>query len=154
MESARELAPDATLAHRQRMPAPTGLNSLEKVLRFALPGRDDAGAAPTRTSPVPSARDLARALELIHEAAQAMRASEERAREGEARNQALAQRATEELRAAEAKIQGSEARARAAEARVHETEERLREAEARTTEIETWLAQIFSTISEELPLRN
>lgn len=119
-----------------------GPEGIEKVLRFTLPEkREDSSARPTSMM----ARDFAAAVDIVHGAAEAIRAAESRTREAEARTQLLVQRATEELKNAETRIQAAEARAQAAEARAQD-------AEARMTEAESWLRQIFSTITEELPL--
>lgn len=140
----RPLAEDDVNRLRARAETVPGFDGLEKVLRFSLPGREgDAGRDRASTL---SARDISQAMDLVHEAAQSIRAAEERARDGEARTQALLQRATEELKAAEARVQASEAKARAAETRAQESE-------ARASESEGWLRQIFATISEELPRR-
>lgn len=149
MESARKVRVEdgsEDTSERARVRQDSGLESLEKVLRFTLPSRD--GETETgRPRASLSVRDITHALELVHGAAQNMKAAEERARESEVRTQALVQRATEELKSAEARVQASEARVRAAEARAQEAEARAREAEE-------WLSQIFSTISEELPPRD
>ena len=114
-----------------------GLAGLDNVLRLAL-GRKDPASDLTRGNP--TKRDFSAALDLVHQAAQAMQATEERAR-------AIAQRATEELRAAEARIQSAEARIRALEARA-------KEAEARAKEYEEWLVRIHDTIVQEFSSRN
>ena len=119
-----------------------GPEGIDKVLRFTPPEkREEPSARPTSLI----ARDFAAAVDIVHGAAEAIRAAESRTREAEARTQLLVQRATEELQNAETRIQAAEARAQAAEARAHE-------AEARTKEAESWLRQIFSTITEELPV--
>ena len=119
-----------------------GADGIEKVLRFTLPEkRDEPGVRTTSLT----ARDFAAAVDIVHGAAEAIRAAESRSREAEARTQLLVQRATEELKNAETRIQAAEARAQAAEARATE-------AEARTKEAESWLRQIFSTITDELPV--
>lgn len=119
----------------------TGGEGIEKVLRFALPEKRDEPGVRTKSL---TARDFAAAVDIVHGAAEAMRAAESRSRDAEARTQLLVQRATEELKNAEARVQAAEARAQAAETRAQE-------AEARTKEAEDWLRQIFSTITEELP---
>lgn len=124
---------------------PAGDGSLEKVLRFAAPARDGEGER--ERGELPTMRDMANAVNLVHGAAQCIRAAEDRARDAESRNQAIMQRATEELKAAEARVQAAEARVRAADTRAGEAEGRAKDAEA-------WLRQIFSTISEELPERS
>lgn len=120
-----------------------GADGIEKVLRFTLPEKRDEPSVRTTSL---TARDFAEAVDIVHGAAEAIRAAESRSRDAEARTQLLVQRATEELKNAETRIQAAEARAQSAEARAAE-------AEARTKEAESWLRQIFSTITEELPVQ-
>ncbi|WP_375458212.1 hypothetical protein [uncultured Enterovirga sp.] len=131
---------------RSRVESGQSLEGLDKILRFSPTSRDAEQDGSRERGPGFSARDIAQAIDLVHEAAQSIRVAEDRARDGEARTQALLQRATEELKSAEARVQAAEARARTAETRSQEAEARLREAE-------DWLRQVFSAISEELPLR-
>lgn len=124
-------------------------DGIEKVLRFAAPtksGEADGEAAPKSGSGFVTAREFAAAIDGVHEAAGLLRAAQERTREAEARTHNVAQRAAEELKLAESRIQALEARIRAAEARAQDAETRAKEADA-------WLRQIFSTISEELPVK-
>ena len=151
MEQARKFRTDADPEDpfarlRSRAEASPAVESLDKVLRFS-PGTRDAGqdAARERAGAL-SARDITQAIDLVHEAAQSIKAAEDRVREGDARTQALLERATEELKNAEARVQAAEARARTAEGRAQDADTRLREAEG-------WLRQVFSAISEELPQR-
>lgn len=150
MDSARKVRVEGgsdDVSDRGRARPESGLDTLEKVLRFTLPGRESEADGSRARSQNLSVRDITHALELVHGAAQSIKAAEERAREGEVRTQALVHRATEELKSAEARVQASEARVRASEARAQEAEARAREAEE-------WLSQIFATISEELPPRD
>ncbi len=121
---------------------------IEKVLRFAAPAPKamEPEPAPAKSGGPVTAREFATAIDFVHEAAQAIKAAEERTREAESRTQGLAQRAAEELKNAELRIQALEARVRAAEGRAQEAETRAKEADA-------WLRQIFTTIAEELPVR-
>lgn len=122
------------------------LDGLEKVLRFALPGRaPEAEPIQDRGSSF-TAREMTRLMDLVHEAAKAIRAAEDRSRDYDARAKAIAERATEEIKSAEARTEEAESRARAAELRAHEAEVRAKEAD-------NWLRQIFMTVSEELPVR-
>lgn len=114
----------------------SGSDGVDKVLRFALPEKREGPS--TRTSSL-TASDFAAAVDIVHGAAEAIRVAESRSREAEARTQLLVQRATEELKNAEARVQAAEARAQAAEMRAQEAE--------------GWLRQIFSTITEELPVQ-
>lgn len=126
---------------RAKSSAVTG-EGIEKVLRFTLPEkREEPSARATSLT----ARDFAAAVDIVHGAAEAIRAAESRSREAESRTQLLVERATEELKNAETRIHAAEARAQAAETRAQEADARMKEAES-------WLRQIFSTITEELPV--
>lgn len=124
---------------------PAGAAAPDRIFRLPIPGGQPETASTDRV-PSPGPRELSEAIGLVHEAAQSIRAAEERARDNEARMEALLQRATGELKSAEARKHAAEARARAAETRADE-------AEIRSREIEDWLRQIFATIAEELPVR-
>lgn len=140
---------DGSLARgRDRSDPPRSLHEIEKIFRLSSSSRDVEASQRERADRGPgfTARDISHAIDLVHEAAQSIRAAEDRARDGEARTQALLQRAAEELKNADSRAQACEARARAAEARAHDAETRAKEAE-------NWLHQIFATISEELPAR-
>ncbi len=152
MEQALRIQPEdmvapAPVPERPKLEAVS--EGVEKVLRFApaakSPEPEQAPVSAKAMGPV-TAREFATAIDFVHEAAQAIRAAEDRTREAEARTQNLAQRAAEELKNAELRIQALEARVRAAEGRAQEAENRAKEADA-------WLRQIFTTIAEELPVR-
>lgn len=104
------------------------LEQLKKVLRRSL---GPAEKAPEHTAETEEAgrQDMSGALDLVHQAAAKMRATEERARNREAHAEALAQRAQQALEAADARVQNAEARVRAAEARATDAENRAKEAE-------------------------
>ena len=151
MEQARRIyAEDETFAPTDRAPVRAEVEgsaeSIEKVLRFATPTKpaEHDAPIPQRTQGPVTARELAAAMDFVHEGATAIKAADDRARDAEARTQAIAQRATEELKNAELRIQALEGRLRAAEARAHDAETRAKEADG-------WLRQIFATIAEELP---
>lgn len=149
METARRLRDeDEALieAPRTRVDAEKVSEGIEKVLRFAMPPRAGEPGPAGRSSAPMTAREFAAAIDLVREAAEAMKVAENRTREAEARTQTVAQRAAEELKSAEARLQATEARVRTAEARAQD-------AEARAQEADSWLRQILSTISEELPVR-
>lgn len=143
----REDAPEAQhgVARLRRDEQENGLAGLDKVLRFALTPREQAGEA-AREREIPGRRDWSAALDLVHDAAEAIRVTEERAQAMETRAQTLAERATEELQAAVVRIQAAEARAKAAEARAQDAEARAKDAEA-------WLVRLHDVIVEELPSR-
>ena len=150
MEQALRLQPEDMASLPAERPKSEAVSEgIEKVLRFAAPAprpvESEPAPTPKAAGPV-TAREFATAIDFVHEAAQAIKAAEERTREAESRTQSLAQRAAEELKNAELRIQALEARVRAAEGRAQEAETRAKEADA-------WLRQIFTTISEELPVR-
>jgi hypothetical protein len=101
----------------------TGLEGLDNVLRLAFPPEEGA-EGPDRKGP--SERDWVKTLYLVDQAADALRAAEERIRDLEARNEELVHRATDELKAAQSMVQAAESRAMRAETRAKEAEERAR----------------------------
>ena len=101
----------------------TGLEGLDNVLRLAFPP-EEGGEGPDRKGP--SERDWVKTLYLVDQAADALRAAEERIRDLEARNEELVHRATDELKAAQSMVQAAESRAMRAETRAKEAEERAR----------------------------
>lgn len=82
-------------------------------------------APPTSTAAAPAGRDWASAVELINEAAEAVRMADERAAAAERYSQELAQYYTEQAKAAELKIAGLEKRLEVTEAKAREAEEWL-----------------------------
>ena len=106
------------------MESKTGLEGLDNVLRLAFPPEESADLADR--SKGPTERDWVKTLYLVDQAADALRAAEERIRDLEARNEELVQRATDELKAAQAMVQAAETRAMRAETRAKEAEERAR----------------------------
>ncbi|HTJ03380.1 MAG TPA: hypothetical protein VL492_11360 [Methylovirgula sp.] len=80
--------------------------------------------APTPAA-VPAGRDWASAIELINEAAEAVRLADERAIAAERYSQELAQYYTEQAKAAELKIAGLEKRLEVTEAKARDAEEWL-----------------------------
>jgi len=101
----------------------TGLEGLDNVLRLAFPPEEGPEAADRKG---PSERDWVKTLYLVDQAADALRAAEERIKDLEARNEELVQRATDELKAAQAMVQQAESRAMRAETRAKEAEERAK----------------------------
>jgi hypothetical protein len=110
---------------RPRVESKTGLEGLDNVLRLAFPpeGGAEPGADPRKG---PTERDWVKTLYLVDQAADALRAAEERIRDLEARNEELVQRATDELKAAQTMVHAAETRAMRAETRAKEAEERAR----------------------------
>jgi hypothetical protein len=104
------------------------LEQLKKVLRRSL-GSQETAPDPVHEAPEHGRQDMSGALDLVHQAAAKMRATEERARNREAHAEALAQRAQQALEAADQRVQNAEARSRAAEARAQDAENRAKEAE-------------------------
>jgi hypothetical protein len=87
----------------------------------------------------PQQRDWSSALELIREASEAVRFSEERVTELESEMQELAAKAAEGLRSLESQLSASERRNA-------QFEERARLAEARASEAEGWLVRLHDAI--------
>ena len=102
----------------------TGLEGLDNVLRLAFPPEESAEQGPDRKGP--SERDWVKTLYLVDQAADALRAAEERIRDLEGRNEELVHRATDELKAAQSMVQAAEMRAMRAETRAKEAEERAK----------------------------
>lgn len=80
---------------------------------------------PPPTAAVPAGRDWASAIELVNEAAEAVRLADERAIAAERYSQELAQYYTEQAKAAELKIAGLEKRLEVTEAKARDAEEWL-----------------------------
>jgi chemotaxis protein histidine kinase CheA len=119
----RDAIDDARRA-RPRVGGKTGLEGLDNVLRLAFPPEDGADPAAERRGP--SERDWVKTLYLVDQAADALRAAEERIRDLEARNEELVRRATDDLKAAQTMVHAAETRAVRAEARAKEAEDRAR----------------------------
>ena len=97
--------------------APSSVDSPENILNFPH-------GAP------PSARyDTTATLDLVSQAAEAVRSIQDHARESEARASSLAQKAIDQLHLAEARIQSAEAARRVAEENLYKMGARLEEAE-------------------------
>lgn len=97
-----------------------------------LPGQAPAGDV----SPV---RDFKSAIDLIKEASEAIRLSEERAVELEQQLHQVSTRANEQVKALEIQVA-------ALERRLLKSEERARAAEVRANDAETWLSRLHDTI--------
>lgn len=111
----------------------------EKVVSFMTAPAD----APREGQGGPAVqRDWSSALDLIREASEAIRISEERASELEIQVQQVAAQAAEEIRILESRIASGDQRLQA-------TEERLRAAEARANEAEAWLVRLHDAILTE-----
>ncbi len=91
----------------------------------------------------PAQPNWSASLSMVHQAAEVMRASAERAQTVEARSQEVLQRASQELRNAQAKI-------KTIEEQLHASETRAKAAEARAKEAEGWLQRMHDAISEDL----
>lgn len=85
-------------------------------------------------------RDWSSALDLVQEACEAIRISEERVLELERQNQQSSFQAREDIKALQLQLQASERRAQAAETRATR-------AEARALEAESWLARLHDAIT-------
>lgn len=150
-------------------------NSLVRGLMNALP---PVGPEPARRSDDPpdapaggeERRDWSATLGLVQRAVAAVKASEERVTDLDARSREVADRFEEERRVARARIIAAESRAEEAEFRVRETENYVREletraddlqreledtrvrakdAEARALEAETWLKRLHDALMDQ-----
>lgn len=141
----------------------------ETVRRLPLqarPAGQDSDALHPETGP--TKESWSAALDMVNEAVEAMRISEERAAELEAQLENLTKRYNEELRAMEARLSLSESRmedalahARQQEARAREAELRAKkaeaaaeqanaranEADARANDAEEWLARVNDAVT-------
>lgn len=129
MEQARRTPPrdngDEAKRTRPRIgPQKTGLEGLDNVLRLAFPPDEPGEHGPDRKGP--TERDWVKTLYLVDQAADALRAAEERIRDLEARNEELVQRATDELKAAQSMVKAAEARANRADERAKAAEDQAR----------------------------
>jgi chromosome segregation ATPase len=116
----------------------TDVEEEDKVLSFAPTPRERA-LEPARDRSPSQKRDWSAAIDLVREASEAIRLSEERATELEGRTQELLQRFREELKSAQARIAASEKRA-------EEAEGRARDAESRMKDAEQWLERFHDAI--------
>ena len=96
--------------------------------------------APGGELPSIAGRDFASALDLIREASEAVRISEDRANDLEHQLAQMTARANEQVRALEAQLL-------ATERRMQRAEERARGAEARADNAETWLIRLHDAIT-------
>lgn len=102
------------------------------------PGHNSQNALSETEEPV-QRRDWSSALDLVQEACEAIRISEERVQDLERQGQQASQQAREDIKALQLQIQAGERRAQAAEARATK-------AEARALEAESWLARLHDAI--------
>jgi len=84
-------------------------------------------------------RDWSAALDLVHEASEAIRIRDERTTEMEIEHRLDAERAAEEIRSLQEQLDETEVR-------LAESEARARRAEARASEAEAWLAKMHDAI--------
>ncbi|MFC5552319.1 hypothetical protein ACFPQ7_00010 [Methylobacterium iners] len=143
------LSSDGTSAIEARAAVADG--SLSKVLRLVGSFDDlESEVPPTRRS---SARDWAKLIDRIREAAARSREVEAQAHEQELRVQDLLDRAREDIQAAAERVRAADARAAELEARTEKllksADERVTAAEERARVAEEWLARVYDTISQE-----
>lgn len=151
-------------------------NPVVRGLMNALPAAaPEAAASPSpepaeAPAPVGEGRDWSATLGLVQRAVAAVRASEERVSDLDARSREAADRSEEERRVARARIIAAESRAEEAEFRLRETENyardvevraeelqreldearaRMRETEARALEAETWLKRLHDALMDQ-----
>jgi chromosome segregation ATPase len=94
---------------------------------------------PAATS-VPSRHDALAALDLVSQAAEAIRGMQDRAAESETRARALAESAIEKLQLADARVQSAEAARSAAQEAISKLSTRLQEAERELTRTQAQIA--------------
>jgi hypothetical protein len=99
--------------------------STEDRLRLPPAPRKSAPSEPTPSGGGVVRRDWAAALDLINEACEAVKMSEQRAKDAELYNLNLVQSHAEQMKRAETRAQAAEGRAEAAERRAAEAEEWL-----------------------------
>ena len=122
------------VAQQPQAEHPPGIEELNKILRMAVARGaelDQLGFNESRP-----AEGTSKALSLIQRASEAINVSGARAREMEARAEALALRAADEVKAALARVQRAEQIAREAELRAELAELRVQESEARANAAE------------------
>jgi len=154
---------------RSRRPAAAEPDDFENVLRLRLASGEQRGRERRL------GREGAAMLQAVKQASLEMTATENRARDIEARGVALAERALQQLKAAESRIQAAEEAARVAESRIlkaearaqraeshlqeaearaQEAETRAQQAEARAQEAEEWLTRLNEAIEDSLLRRS
>lgn len=147
----------------------TRAEDLEKVLRLPLLSRlRDQGPDALWPASGSPRRDWSAALDLVNEAFEALRMTDERVAELEVQLEELTRRYNEEARAAQARLLSAESRteealtrarqqetrAKDAEARAAKAEASAREATARASEAEEWLARFHDAIVKGFSLRS
>jgi small-conductance mechanosensitive channel len=115
------------------------LQASEKVVSFIPQAGESSRPAEEPRQAAKSPRDWSTAIELIQEASEAIRISEERATELEGHLRQITAEASEEMRRLEAHIA-------AGEQRLLKAEERVRRAEARADEAEAWLVRLHDAV--------
>lgn len=110
----------------------------DKVINFSPAMSDNASAADGGTPALPQ-RDWVSAIDLVQEAAEAIRISEERAVDLENQLRSVIGQAEEEVRQLQKSLASSQQS-------LSQAEERARRAEARAKEAETWLVRIYDAV--------
>lgn len=123
---------DASPPHRDKIVSFTSSGA------FGAPSAAAELAAPDRR-PSGHVGDWSAAIELVHEASEAIRISEERAVELEAQLGQVMAQAAEEMRRLNAEIAG-------VEQRLARSEDRARAAEDRADEAEAWLGRLHEAV--------
>jgi len=110
----------------------------DKIVTFMAP-TGGSGSTGAERGPAGSQRDWSSALDLIREASEAIRISEERAADLEDQIRQLTAQAGDEIRSLEARIA-------AGERRLIKSEERAAAAEARAEHAEGWLTRLHDAV--------
>ena len=117
----------------------------DKIVSFSSPSGAFGSPSSAGAEPAPDRRppshvgDWSAAIELVHEASEAIRISEERAAELEAQLGQVMAQAAEEMRRLNAEIAG-------VEQRLARSEDRARAAEDRADEAEAWLGRLHEAV--------
>lgn len=129
------------MTHMDDMPEPAlpKVGTREAELAASKRGNVSYFPEPPRPGDPQSSRDFSSAIDLIKEASEAIRFSEERAVELEQQLHQVSHRSAEQVKALELQVA-------ALERRLIKSEERARAAEVRANDAETWLSRLHDTI--------
>lgn len=110
----------------------------EKVISLTM-SSDNSGSTDSGTGLVPPQREWASAIDLVQEAAEAVRISDERATELEAQLRNVVEQAEGEMRILQQKNS-------TLQVSLNQMEDRARRAEARAKDAETWLVRLYDAV--------
>ncbi len=110
----------------------------DKIINFSPATSDTASASDGGTASLPQ-RDWVSAIDLVQEAAEAIRISEERAVDLENQLRSVISQAEDEVRQLQKTLASNQVL-------LSQAEDRARRAEARAKEAETWLVRIYDAV--------